>query len=219
MGESISTEHKSDHAEKLKERFAKALEEPGSLTIEQLASTWKAVAEAEKVEMETANTSKIARFEKLKFWVPIVVSLVGTGALVFTLIFQVFQFRENARLSKETAEDTQWREMLNRAKVTDGPEGVFAVTLLKSFFDSDRYGSQAREIATAILGHMGDESVFDMLFPDLIARTRWWNLKDVSIISKQLQEGFSLTGGQLQPLEKRREYLRTNGAPSGADQR
>src|SRR5205823_11257884 len=101
----------TNRAKKLQEKFDHILADKVPLSLE-LASTWKAVAEAEKVETEIANAGKAARFEKLKFWIPIIVSLVSTGALVATVIFQVFQFRENTRLNREAAEDTQWREAL-----------------------------------------------------------------------------------------------------------
>ncbi len=211
-------EKKSDRAQKLQEKFNNALSEQGPLTLE-LASTWQAVAEAEKVETEIANATKVARFEKLKFWIPIIVSLVSTGALVATVAFQVFQFRENTRLTKEAAEDTQWREALRSAKETKGPEGAFGVTLLKSFFDSNRYAKASREVATQILGHMGDEDVFNLAFPEIMARTAWWNVGDVAMISKELQGAYRSVDGDFQRLAEHRENLKRNGPPEQAGQR
>lgn len=202
--------NETNQARQLKEKLEKALEQTGALTIEQTASLWKTIVEAEKIETETANASKTARFEKLKFWVPIVVSLVTTMALVATLVFQVFQFKENTRLMKESEEDTQWRETLNRAKVIDGPEGAFGITLLKTFFDSTRYGLQAREVAIQILGHMADEDVFDSTFPDLMSRTAWWNLQDIANISKQLNEGYDMADDQLTSLTEERDNIKSS---------
>jgi hypothetical protein len=203
-------ENQTGTVKELKEQLEKALEQPGTLTLEQMASIWKTIVEAEQVETETANTSKTARFEKLKFWVPIIVSLVSTMALVATLIFQVFQFRENTRLMKDSEEDTQWRETLNRAKVTNGPEGAFGITLLKTFFDSSRYGSQAREVATEILGHMGDEDVFNTTFPGMMSRTDLSNLQDIANISKQLKEGYDSDCEQLTNLTQARENIQSS---------
>jgi len=207
-----------DRAQRLRERFQNALDEPEA-PISELAATWKTLAEAEKVESEILNAGKSSRFERLKFWIPIVVSLVSTGALVATVIFQVFQFRENTRLTKEAAEDTQWREALKSARVTSGPEGAFGVTLLKSFFDSPRYGEASREVATQILGHMADEDVFNSAFSEVVARTRWWNIKDIALISKQLQDGFFTVTEKLDRLTERRNAIKASVPPDQVDHR
>jgi hypothetical protein len=162
----------------LKQKFEKALADSGPELLEKLAPMWKAIIEAEKTETDIANATTIARFERVKFWVPIIFSLVSTLALVATLVFQVTQFKENTILAKETSEDAQWREALTKAQDTNGPEGVFGVLLLKSFLKSDRYGQQARQTLVMILGHMGNREVFDSVFPDLMANTKWWNLGD-----------------------------------------
>jgi len=186
------------------------------MSVEELASSWRAIAEVEKAESDVARAREVDRFEKLKFWVPIIASLISTMALVATVIFQVYQFRENTRLSKEAEEDTQWRETLNRVKVTQGPEGAFGIMMLKTFFDSSRYGRQSREVGTRVLGHMGDEDTFDLLFEAIMDHTDWSNSKDVAVVSKLLVDGYSAIGEDIDRAQKEREELEKQSSTSPA---
>ena len=69
-------------ADKIKDKLEKVLDEPGGLSVEQLASSWRAIAEVERAESEVARSREVGRFEKLKFWVPITASLISTMALI-----------------------------------------------------------------------------------------------------------------------------------------
>jgi hypothetical protein len=160
-----------------------ALKSGDLATIERAAATWKALAEAEKLELDTKESAKKARSESARFWIPIFAPLLSAAALVATFLFQIQQ-------AKATGEDTAWREALNRGRSTQGPEGTFFLTLMKGFFDSERYAKPAREISVNILGHMADPDAFKVLFPDVMRRTTWENVNDICRIGSFLNKAY-----------------------------
>lgn len=171
----------------IKEKFIDPAVASGDLgTLEKAAAIWKTTIEAEKCELDIADSASKKRSERVRFWIPILVPLISSVALIATLIFQVIQFRENARMMADTAEDTSWREVLNRAKETKGPNAIFSMTLIKGFLDSYRYGNAAWEISISMLGHMGDPDAFGVLFPELMSRTGWKDLNDIIRIGASL---------------------------------
>src|SRR5205085_5947376 len=164
-------------------------------TLEKTSAIWYSIAEAEKLEADIITSKRTVRSESLRFWIPILAPLITAAALIGTLIFQIQQsrkntefqiqqFKENAQSQRLANEDTQWREVLAHAKSTEGPESGFALTLIKSFFDSDRYKKQAREIAAVVLGGVQDPSTFNDNFTALLERTNWDNFKDITNIAR-----------------------------------
>jgi hypothetical protein len=171
----------------IKEKFIDPAVASGDLgTLEKATAIWKTTVEAQKYERDIADSDSKKRSEKVRFWIPILVPLISSAALIATLIFQVIQFRENTRMMTNTAEDTSWREVLNRAKNTKGPEMVFSMTLIKGFLDSERYSVPAREISVTILARLTDADAFGILFPEIMNRTDWSNINDITRIGAGL---------------------------------
>ena len=200
-----------DYSREVSEKFEKFFSDP-NLKPTDLASAWKDIVDAEKARLEVMNAVQISHLEKLKFWVPIIVSLVGTVALVSTLIFQVIQFNQNTVIARDSSEDTQWRETLNRVEATNGPEAMLSFILLKSFFGSERYGGQAREIGVEMLGGVMYSDTFEMLFRDLMERTTWNNLSDIVKISKRLNEDFYMADADLEEFEQKGDLIKSKRA-------
>jgi uncharacterized protein YjbI with pentapeptide repeats len=172
-----------------------ALETPDIHALEKASAVLRSVAEVEKIESDIAASTRAARSESLRFWIPILAPVVSALALIGTLLFQVQQYKEsvrsqraaeekNAQAQRLANEDGQWREVLTLAKGTQGPEGAYALTLMQSFFDSDRYKRQAREVSVVLLSGIAEPNVFSDNFAALLERTDWDNFKHLKNISR-----------------------------------
>jgi hypothetical protein len=178
--------------EKIKRDLFRPLLEKGDRAgLKEAGEIWLSAAQSEKLALEIATGARATRSESMRFWVPIMAPLITAAALVLTFVLQLNQFKENNKAQREANEDTQWRQMLSNVKSTTGPEGVFGLTLLKSFLDSERYRNQAREIAVLRLAHTADPDSFQVLFPDIMRRTDWKSFKDIVAISAGLLNGYN----------------------------
>jgi hypothetical protein len=190
--------------------------------LEKASSVWRSIAEAEKLEAEIAVVARTVNSESLRFWIPIVAPLITALALIGTLIFQFQQFNQNNRLQKEVneesqrredrvSEDTQWREALTLAntKPNDGLGKVFSLTLMKSFFDSERYKKPAREIVAIQLGSIANPSVFSDNFAVLLDRTEWSNFKDLTHISRVQSAVYDRYAYEADKLEKQENQFKS----------
>jgi uncharacterized protein YjbI with pentapeptide repeats len=197
-----------------------ALEASDIVALEKASSILHSVAEAEKIEVDISASTRAARAESLRFWIPILAPVITALALIGTLVFQIQQFKEaaksqrladekNAQSQRLANEDTQWREVLAHAKSTEGPESAFALTLIKSFFDSERYKKQAREVAAVVLGGIGNPTIFDDNFAALLEKTNWDNFKDITNISRTQATIFEQVRREADNLEKQREQSKT----------
>src|SRR5437016_8033622 len=154
--------------------------------IEKAASACKSTSEAALAEAELkSKISKNHRWEEARQWLTTAATIFGPLLLIATFLLQVRQFSENSRLARdqfaattqaahegielqwkqfndtsqrarEDAEDNEFRDILTRAKQTQGPDVVFAMSLLKPFFDRPRHARQAREISVVVLSHIPD---------------------------------------------------------------
>ncbi len=145
-----------------------------------LANVRKAASEAAKLEIEVAQLRKTSRSESIRFWVPIGGTFLSVAILASALLLQTRQFRasveQNTRMleqqqrSLETQrnanEDAQWRESLKLMADKQGQlvNDAAGLALLRHFSSSDRIGTQARNLATFILGYTTDPAVFQDIF-------------------------------------------------------
>ena len=183
----------NDRLRIIKEKLVDPAIEHGDLdALQRAAEIWKATAEAEKAERETAQLGFSRRSESVRFWVPVVAPLVTALALIATLILQVDQFKENTKVATQTAEDTTWKEAVEgAASVFQNPvQAVYSIMQMKAFKDSPRYSGAAREITVEALGHSLDPSAFRSILNDLSAKTTWENLKDLIRLDVLVNENF-----------------------------
>jgi hypothetical protein len=159
-------------------------------TLEKTTVIWKTIAEADKLEQDTAQSAKKGRSESLRFWIPIVAPLVGAAALVVTLMFQIQQSKQVSLAAGAAAEDSAWRDLLTYANSTNKPQGAFAFTLISSFLDSPRYGKSAREISLLMLSHSADLDAFNNLFRQVMERTDWGNLSEIAQVGARLNRAY-----------------------------
>ncbi len=61
----------------------------------------------------------------MRFWTPIVASLISAIALVATLGVQAYTSNKNDKLQREANEETEWREMLTTVRDLPGKTGPF----------------------------------------------------------------------------------------------
>jgi hypothetical protein len=192
--------------------FDKALQSGVSSEIQAAAETWKAVAEAEKAEAEIIRAP--ARSERLRFWIPIAATLINSASLVCVFVFQVYQFQKTEALAQEqsklaqvtlqlqldqfkvtteqtrqTAEDAEFRDVMEKvASHMEGPDVMIGLTLIKPFLESPRYGESAREIAVSLLSHIVEPDSFKRIIRWVGKETDWENFEDLTTISRNLND-------------------------------
>jgi hypothetical protein len=141
--------------------------------IERAASVVKALAEAEKSASETRNARRQLSFQSITSLSAILVPVVSLLALVSTIYIQGQQLSETQQQNRTQLEDTQWRDFLTSLR---GSPAVFDsdVTVaprLRSFFNSVRYGDQARDISIRLMGRLtnaaGFKELYNIAFPVL----------------------------------------------------
>ncbi len=203
LKEAVESEGKiMGYKEKIKEKLVDPALERGELDrLEKASAVWKTAAEAEKLELDTAQSKSKARSESVRFWIPIIAPLIGAVALIATLVFQMRQFQENTRLAREAAEDKAWMEVVKGLGEGRGLQGVHAISQLKPFLDSERYKKLAREISINSLGRIIDPDVFKIIFPDISERTDWNNFNDLTRIAAQLNRGYKNTSEEPLPTK------------------
>ncbi len=202
-----------EHLKGLWDRANTALDLP---TLEKTTAMWRSAAKAEKLELESSNLKRTMRSESARFWVPVIATFVSSAALVGTLFSQIRQFKENTRLQTEASEDTQYREALKSIENPERIHGAIGIPLLKSFFDSPRYGSQAREVALNVMVGMVDQESFRSFFDPIAERTDWSNYRPVVRLEAALYEQWVGWHSDLDKLEKYEEGTQKKTSQSEA---
>lgn len=182
-------------------------------SLEKATEIWRSSAEAQKLELESSNLRRAGRSESVRFWVPVVASLVSSAALVGTLIFQISQFKQNVRLQTEATEDTQYREMLKEIENPQIIHGAVGIPLLITFLESPRYSGQARQVAINVLQGVSIYDSFRSLFDPIARKTDWSNYRDVVRLDALLYEEWSSWDNDLQRMKKNEEAMQTNSRP------
>ena len=146
----------------------------GSLEdIEKAASVAKALADAEKSASEIQNTRRQLSFQSITAVSSVLVPIVSLLALVSTIYIQGRQLNETQLQNRVQLEDTQWRDLLTSLR---GSPDVFDADVtvaprLRSFFNSARYGDQARDISLRLMGRLtntaGFKELYNIAFPVL----------------------------------------------------
>lgn len=200
-----------------------------------LAGVRKAASEAEKLEVEIAQLGKTARSESIRFWIPIVGSLLSVLILASTLLLQTQQFREsveqNTRMieqqqksldtQRQANEDAQWREALKLMADKQGQlvNDAAGLTLLKHFATSDRLGLQARNLAVFILGYTTDSTVFQDLFQVVVANNNMEGLTSALRVNRSISALNSRMLFDINRLESQQKLgLRTIELPTPSGQ-
>jgi len=113
--------------------------------------------------------------------------MITAIVLIATLWFQISQSRENAANQIQSAEDLAWREMLKKVGVRNAGDDITTPTLIKSFYQSKKYGNQAREISILYLGNVVDRAHFKILFNDIVTTTSWKDIDHLVTLSNILR--------------------------------
>lgn len=173
-------------------------EETDLSRIETVSNIWKTIAEAEKANAEAEKAKKSMR-DYSQIWINLLPLLVTAG----TLIFAIYQFRENSRLQERSIEETRWvdfAKQLSNQKIL-GDNLAFPTTL-RYFLKSERYGNQARDIALTVLPNFVDASIFKLLFTDVYSTTASGSFDDILRLSRNLTKTYNYYMLQLQREKK-----------------
>ena len=172
-----------------------------STIIKNVFESQKALADAEKSGVEIENAKKPPPKELTRLFISTLAPMITAIVLIVTLWFQISQSKENTANQIQSAEDLAWREMLKRVGVKNAGDDITTPTLIKSFYQSKKYGTQAREISILFLGNIVDRTHFKILFNDIVTSTNWKNIDQLVTLSNILKR-------QLIALNKEnREYL------------
>ena len=157
----------------------------------QISTIVRNTTEAEKHRAEVAEASN--KSEHLRFWIPVLAPMFSVFAVVATLLVQFYQFRQNVRAQQMTAEDAAWRATTSALRATDGPSVPIALHGLRSFFESDRYRRDARELSIYLLGDVTRASAFQIVFPAIARATDWTTVSDLARLSHELNDTWQAT--------------------------
>ncbi|MGE5147365.1 MAG: hypothetical protein ACM3N5_11485 [Candidatus Eiseniibacteriota bacterium] len=131
------------------------LSEAASLDdLEKAVGIAKSAADARKSNTDAQYQAKQLRLESVKSWSAMLVPIVSLLALFATIYVQSIQLQA----TRQQNEDTQWRDFLNSLKGSSEAfnSDLTAAPRLRSFFESERYGDQAHDIAGQLLGHLSN---------------------------------------------------------------
>jgi hypothetical protein len=120
--------------------------------------------------------------------VPIVAPFISAIAVIATLLFQMHQFNENSRLTRQTDEGVQFRAAIQSAKMPTGIQAYTSQALLTSFLKSETYGSQARVVAVSMMAGIGSPEGFRSLFESVFAKASYSDLPELARLSRMQNE-------------------------------
>jgi hypothetical protein len=201
--------------EHMKDLWDRARTDLDLSALEKATAIWRSSAEAEKLELESSNLKRAGRSESVRFWVPVLASIITSAALVGTLLFQIRQFKENVRLQTEATEDTQYREMLKEIENPQMVHGAVGIPFLTTFLESPRYGGQARKVAINMLQGIAIYDSFRSLFDPIANKTDWSNYRDIVRLDGLIYEEWSHWDGDVDRMGKEEKEL-PKQAKSGA---
>jgi len=157
--------------------------------IEKVSAALNNVVDAKKADKDYANASKTTRIDSVKDVATILVPVISLLTVAATVISQ----NEQTRATRDAGEDTEWREALAAiSKDMLNPRSPAiaydAITRLKPFFRSERYGTDARDFSVLILGKFTDNEIFSDLFAATFPDPHLRDLRALSHINQQLAD-------------------------------
>jgi uncharacterized protein YodC (DUF2158 family)/uncharacterized protein YjbI with pentapeptide repeats len=158
----------------LEKKIATAVTDGNAADAAALADARKALAEGSNEVHRYLDHLQDRRYELLKTIASSTVPLLTLVTLLVTVWIQANQLE----VSRTTAEQISWREMIghfsksSKGEQTD-EEGIATAAELKSFFHSDQYGSQAQDMAILLLPRVLDPDCFADLYHALVEAADW----------------------------------------------
>jgi hypothetical protein len=154
----------------------------------QACADWKALGDGAKSLSELHHQR--SRGELAKTAATAVVPLLSLLTLAVTVAMQSCQLQA----TRDAAEDISWRDTVNHLVTAtyDSPGAGFAISAeLKSFFASERYARQARQLAILSLPRIADPVGFgDLLASAVGPHPAWKDLDDLLTVDRIIAEHF-----------------------------
>jgi hypothetical protein len=166
--------------------------EKASAVAQSSAQIDKLHAEAQKLEVEKANLLRGVRSEHIRFWIPIIAPFISAIAVIATLLFQMHQFNENSRLTRQTDEGVQFRAAIQSAHLPAGLDAYASQAILTSFLNSETYGAQARAVAISMMAGIGSREGFRNLFYSVFPTITYSNVPELARLSRMVNELLSV---------------------------
>ncbi len=153
--------------------------------LDKVGSIAKAAAEVDKAETDSKNARGTFWREVGAVFSSVAVPVAALATVVVTIWIQSNQ----ASLSRQQLEDTQWREFLESISKSQNNaiSDVTFVPRLKTFLHSNVYHDQVDDIAKRLLGRLTDKVSFDDLFNIAFPAGNTRRLSDMKDILKALQ--------------------------------
>ena len=126
-------------------------------------------------------TEKRSAFHNWVSLTPLLSVLITGAALASTSAIQLWQ---NHTASTQKV-DSDWRTSLEKVSL-DEKEAAIGAFEMQSFFGSDKYGAQARSIASALLPNIVDEREFDAAFFVMLPWTDNKNQNDLVNVARSI---------------------------------
>jgi hypothetical protein len=137
-----------------------------------------------KAAQALSTIRQLRGYRPAPIWPTAVTSVTALLAIILTA-WTVYNQLLESRERSQAAEDAQWTETLKQISLKDSSvqTGIFG---LQGFFDSQRHGAHAREVASALLPLADNKDTFEIVLKSLVAHTRAENQRDLTGIAKTI---------------------------------
>jgi len=117
-------------------------------------------------------------------WPTVLTPITAFLAVLLTVVTLHNQTKESEE-RREAAEDSQWIDVMKQISLKDSSVqmGILGV---QGFFDSQRHGKQAREVATILLPLTDNKDAFEIVLKGLVQHTNADNQRDLIGIARTI---------------------------------
>jgi hypothetical protein len=184
--------------------------------IEKVASIQKMITEIKQQAADEANQKLTFKYERWKSLATLLVPLLTVMTLFVTVFIQYLQIT----VTREANEDTQWRESMKTfaSTVTQNTlSDVASTAVLKPFFHSERYKSQAYDVSFLLFSRMGSLEGFRDLYTAAFGVPSWDNIADVTRVARIVDVQLTRIRNIITALEADPKRLERTKAPTPFD--
>jgi len=137
-----------------------------------------------KVSQALFTIRQLRGYKPTPVWPTVLTSITAFLAVLLTVVTLRNQTKESEE-RREAAEDSQWIDVMKQIslKDTSAQMGILGV---EGFFDSQRHGKQAREVAATLLPLTDNKDSFEIALKGLVRHTTADNQRDLIGIAKTI---------------------------------
>ncbi|MCU0525760.1 MAG: pentapeptide repeat-containing protein [Elainella sp. Prado103] len=140
--------------------------------------------EAQKLRRENDTAQARERSEKIRDYVALLTPIITVITLAATLASQTYQFTRTEQAKQVELLDLQWRDALKT--VSDSGELSPGIIAIQPFLRSEKYETQAKDLAVNLLSTSSDVVFFQGLFGSAFTPVTWENVERIVQINRAI---------------------------------